>query len=112
MRASQVIKKKGRHPNPPPFESFTFKRHYVVTCAQTPDQVWTETVANMGTEIKKEFNDYDWSEARSEPLLVRGSWGPAEECSSLRSGALGRARLAAFHGPSTWPHARPCPPPR
>ena len=68
MRASQVIKKKGRHPNPPPFESFTFKRHYVVTCAQTPDQVWTETVANMGTEIKKEFNDYDWSEAPNPEL--------------------------------------------
>ena len=76
MRASQVIKKKGRHPNPPPFESFTFKRHYVVTCAQTPDQVWTETVANMGTEIKKEFNDYDWSEAPNPELCNVASAQP------------------------------------
>jgi hypothetical protein len=73
MHASQVIKKKGRHPNPPPFEAFTFKRHYVVTCAQTPDQVWTETVANLGPEIKKEFNDYDWSEAPNPELCAVAS---------------------------------------
>jgi hypothetical protein len=89
MRASQVIEKKGRHPHPPPFEAFTFKRHYVVTCAQTPDQVWTETVANLGPEIKKEFNDYDWSEAPNPELYSKmGAFGPTthmdEETSHLR----------------------------
>jgi hypothetical protein len=65
----QVIKKKGRWPNPPPFEAFSFKRHFVVTCAQTPTQLWTETVVNMSAEIKKEFRDYSWAGVPNPALL-------------------------------------------
>jgi hypothetical protein len=42
-------------------------------CAQTPLQLWTETVSNLGQDIKTEFKEYDWHGAPNMALLAENT---------------------------------------
>jgi hypothetical protein len=61
------VKKKGRLPIK---EQYTLRKHFVVTSAQTPLQMWTDTVTNLSTEIKAEFRDYDFAGSPFESMTT------------------------------------------